>query len=71
MELSERTFCEVREQVPASRSNAGLPVSDDERTPELLEHKLILAFGIVAGLSVAWQLGSGLHWLWRACASLS
>jgi len=32
-----------------------------------LERVLLLTFLLVAGISIIWHLGSGIHWLWAAC----
>lgn len=37
--------------------------------PETLERLLLLAFVVVAAISVMWHLGTGLQWLWTSCAS--
>lgn len=39
----------------------------DDRRAETLERVLILAFAMIAGTSLLWHLGIGLHWIWGSC----
>ena len=47
---------------------AAAVAADDDRA-EMLERRLVVTFVVVACISMLWNLGTSLQWLWASCIS--